>query len=64
MANYFKIVTSPSFARSVFCYWAVKELGVEGARLARQFKMSQAGVSYAVKKGEKIVNEKAIPMIE
>ncbi len=53
-----------SEARSVFCYWAVRELGVEGARLARRFNMSQAGVGYAVKKGEKIVKEKAIPMIE
>jgi len=53
-----------SEARSVFCYWAVRELGVEGARLARRFNMSQAGVGYAVKKGEKIVKEKAIAMIE
>ncbi len=53
-----------SEARSVFCYWAVRELGVEGARLARRFNMSQAGVSYAVIKGEKIVKEKAIPMIK
>ena len=53
-----------SEAKSVFCYWAVRELGVEGARLARRFKMSQAGVSYAVKKGEKIVQEKGLPMIE
>ena len=48
-----------SEARSVFCYWAVRELGVEGARLARRFKMSQAGIGYAVRKGEKIVKEKA-----
>ena len=53
-----------SEARSVFCYWAVRELGVEGAGLARRFNMSQAGVGYAVKKGEKIVKEKAIAMIE
>jgi hypothetical protein len=53
-----------SEARSVFCYWAVRELGVEGARLARRFKMRPAGIGYAVRKGEKIVKEKAIPMVE
>jgi len=31
-------------ARGTFCYWAVRELGVSGARLARRFKMTQAGV--------------------
>ena len=60
----FSRVKIRSEARSVFCYWAVRELGVEGARLARRFNMSQAAVSYAVKKGEKIVKEKAIVMIE
>jgi hypothetical protein len=53
-----------SEARGVFCYWAVRELGVAGARLARRFKMTQAGVGYAVRRGEKIVKEKAILMIE
>jgi hypothetical protein len=41
----------------------VRELGVEGARLARRFKMSQAGIGYTVRKGEKIIKEKAIPMV-
>jgi hypothetical protein len=51
-------------ARGVFCYWAVRELGISGAQLARRFKMTQAGVGYAVRRGEKIVKEKAIPMID
>ena len=33
-------------------------------RLARRFNLSQAGVCYVVKKGEKIIKEKAIPIIE
>lgn len=45
-------------ARSVFCYWAVRELGVEGARVAKRLKMSQSGVAYAVRRGESIVKEK------
>jgi hypothetical protein len=51
-------------ARGVFCYWAVRELGVAGARLARRLKRSQAGVGYAVRRGEKIVKEKTLIMIE
>ena len=42
-------------ARSVFCYWAVRELGLEGTRIAKRLNMSQPGVAYAVRKGEKIV---------
>jgi hypothetical protein len=51
-------------ARSVFCYWAVRELGVEGAQMAKRLMMSQAGIAYAVRRGEGIVKEKAIKMIE
>ena len=52
-----------SEARSVFCYWAVRELGVEGARMAKRLMMSQAGIAYAVKRGENIVNDQDIQMI-
>ena len=51
-------------ARGVFCYWAVRELGVAGARLARRFKISEAGVSHAIKRGEKVVEEKNLRMLE
>jgi putative transposase len=51
-------------ARSVFCYWAVRELGVAGAQVAKRLQMSQPGVAYAVRRGERIVKEKAIKMIE
>ena len=50
-------------ARSVFCYWAVRELGVEGTRMAKRLNMSQPGVVYAVKKGEKIVKDNGFKMI-
>ncbi len=51
-------------ARSVFCYWAVRELGVEGTQIAKKLQMSQPGVAYAVRKGERIVKAEAIQMIE
>jgi putative transposase len=51
-------------ARSVFCHWAVRELGVEGTQVAKQLQMSQPGVAYAVRRGERIVKAKAMQMIE
>ena len=50
-------------ARSVFCYWGVRELGLEGTRMAKRLNMSQPGVAYAVKKGEKIVKDNDFQMI-
>jgi hypothetical protein len=47
-----------SEARSLFCYWAVRELGITGISLAERFGMSQPGIVYAVNKGEKIAKEK------
>jgi REP element-mobilizing transposase RayT len=45
-------------ARSVLFYWAVQELGMQGTELAKLFGMSQSGVVYALKKGERIVKER------
>ena len=51
-------------ARSVLCYWAVRELGLEGTSLAKRLNMSQPGVAYAIKKGEKIVKENNFQIIK
>jgi REP element-mobilizing transposase RayT len=51
-------------ARSVFCYWAVRELGIEGTKVAKRLSMSQPGVVYAVHRGERIVRAKALHMIK
>jgi REP element-mobilizing transposase RayT len=42
-------------ARSVLCFWAVSELGMTGAEVARRLKMSDSGVSRATARGERIV---------
>ena len=47
-----------SDARSLLCYWAVRELGMNGTDLAKHLGLSQSGVVYSVNKGEKIVKEK------
>jgi len=44
-------------ARSLFCFWAVHELGVALTDLARRLRMSPAGVGYAVQRGAAIANE-------
>lgn len=51
-------------ARSLLFYWAVRELGMSGASLARRFEMSQPGVVYAVNKGEKIAKERNYRLLE
>lgn len=53
-----------SEARSVFCYWAVRELGVEAAKMAKRLMMSPPGIAYAIRRGEGVVREKGIQLIE
>jgi REP element-mobilizing transposase RayT len=51
-------------ARSLLCYWAVKELEITGAEVARRLKMSKSGVSRAVVRGEKIASDRKLSLIE
>lgn len=44
-------------ARSLFCYWAVRELGITMADLAPKLNISQPAVSLSVRRGEKIASE-------
>ena len=41
-------------ARSLLCYWAVRELGHTATKLARRLGITQPAVSYAVDRGEEI----------
>jgi len=52
-----------SEARSVFCYWAVQELGFSGTEMARLLNMSQPGVAHAIRRGEGIVKMKKLKML-
>ena len=51
--KYRKIVN----ARSLLCFWAVRELGVGMSSLARRLKITPAAVSKSVLRGEKIVKQ-------
>jgi len=44
-------------ARSLLCFWAVRELGLPLTAVARQLGLSPPGVSYAVQRGEALVRE-------
>lgn len=46
-------------ARSLFCFWAVRELGLTATQVAKKLRLSQPAVSIAVKRGEKIAQEGA-----
>jgi DNA-binding Lrp family transcriptional regulator len=44
-------------ARSLLCYWAVRELGMSMAELSRKLQISQPAVSLSVKRGEKLAKD-------
>jgi hypothetical protein len=44
-------------ARSLLCYWAVRELGLTATELAKRFGLTQPAVSYAVIRSERIAKE-------
>ena len=51
-------------ARSLLCYWAVKELEVGAVDMARRLGVSQTTVSRAVARGESIAAHMDLKLIE
>jgi REP element-mobilizing transposase RayT len=45
-------------ARDLFCFWAVRQLGVSMTEVARSVRMTPPGVGYAVRRGEALAQEK------
>jgi putative transposase len=50
-------------ARSVACFWAVRELGMTTVEVSRRLGITQSAVTKAVYRGEKLVQEKDLQMI-
>ena len=50
-------------ARSLLCYWAVRELGISMAELSRGLKLSLSGISLSVKRGEKIARDNGYELV-
>ena len=51
-------------ARSLLCYWAVRELGLTATKLTKRFGLTQPAVSYAVIRGELIAKESNYTLVE
>jgi DNA-binding transcriptional LysR family regulator len=50
-------------ARSLLCYWAVRELGLTATEVSRRLGVSQPSVSISVKRGEKIAMAEKMKLI-
>jgi hypothetical protein len=51
-------------ARSLFCYWASRELGISLSELARRLGISIPGAGYSVERGELIARENNYKLID
>ena len=51
-------------ARSLFCYWSVRELGVSLTELAGRLNISVPGIGYSVDRGEIIARKNDYRLIE
>jgi REP element-mobilizing transposase RayT len=49
-------------ARSLVCYWAVKELGLAGTEVSKMLGLTQPAVSKAVRRGEKFALENKLSL--
>ena len=51
-------------ARSLLCFWAVRELGISMTAVAPRFSLTDVAIGYAVARGQKIAREKGYVMVE
>jgi putative transposase len=51
-------------ARSLLCFWAVRELGMSATAVARRLNISQPAVSISARRGEKISGNRAIAITD
>jgi len=50
--------------RSLFCYWAVRKLGLSATYLSIKLGISQPAVSLSVKRGERVADIEQIALEE
>jgi hypothetical protein len=50
-------------ARSLFCYWAVRGLGIPGTAVAKRLGLSQPTVSISVNRGERVARAKGFKVL-
>jgi putative transposase len=51
-------------AKSVAAFWAVRELGMAGTEVGNELSLTQSAVSRAVRRGEEIVREFGLPIVD
>jgi predicted transcriptional regulator len=51
-------------ARGLVCYWASSKLGLSQIHLAQKSGISQPAVSLSVKRGEKLVKEQSMSLVQ
>jgi len=51
-------------ARSLVCYWAVRELGMNGTSVGKLLGIGQPAVSRAVVRGEKLAQDMNLSLIK
>ena len=51
-------------ARSLLCFWSVRELGLSMASLGRELGLTIPAISNSVKKGEQIASSKGFRLVE
>jgi putative transposase len=51
-------------ARSLLCFWAVRELGMSATAVAKRLNISQPAVSISTRRGEKISRDRAITLTD
>ncbi len=51
-------------ARSLACFWAVRELRMSGTAVAKKLRVSQPAVSIAVRRGEELARDKRLQLLE
>ena len=51
-------------ARSLFCFWAVRELGIPQTEVARRLGMTPSGIGYAVQRGEALAKERGFRLVK
>ena len=68
MGNSFRIATNPFYARRIYicllCQWATRELGMTTIKLSQKLKLSQPTISQSAKRGQEIVQELGLCLIE
>jgi chromosomal replication initiation ATPase DnaA len=51
-------------ARSLVCYWAVRQLGLSGTSVGKLLKLSQSAVSRSVARGEKLSKDMQLTLMK